>query len=561
MSDSTALCGVCCLRHLSKPSTGWCLECEEGLCIDCKEHHSLLKATRNHTIIPITEYQKLPQNVLEITRNCKKHNEILQIFCKKHDSPCCRKCIIETHNNCKNLIEIEDYIKDIKSSARFLEVEEMMNETDENIKRIRINREENLKSLQEEKKRIETDILQTRIKINNHLDKLQADLIQTLYAKVEKENEKIQQVLKSLEEKQCQIKEYQNTFENNKKYATDVQLFLSMKLMETNMVKDEEFIRSLIESESLCQVMLVMKDTFDTETITVSMPYIGKVDVDYSPSQVSIMKKKEKQAQMMMTKTTVRSIANFALKIEKKISACGYGVTGCTLLPHGKIAFANEKERNITVVKSDGSLDFKIGLYPYIPFDITYIPNTNTIAATSSNSNDIKIVDVNTKKVLKTYSLDSPCAGISYSEQKIILCSTKKGILELNQHNGSVKTIVSDKMDNYSHVSLLGDKIYYTKPNNKSVICCDLQGNIQWTFKNPTMTYPFGVTVDTDGNVYVVCNNSNNIVVISSDGQQHKQMLSSNDGVCLPNGLIYDRHNNQLLVTYYFNGAVLYNVT
>ncbi|CAG2210093.1 unnamed protein product [Mytilus edulis] len=76
-----------------------------------------------------------------------------------------------------------------------------------------------------------------------------------------------------------------------------------------------------------------------------------------------------------------------------------------------KLHFANEKERNITVVKSDGSLDFKINLYPYKPFDITYIPNTNTIAATSSNSNDIKIVDVNTKGVLKTYSLDSTCAA------------------------------------------------------------------------------------------------------------------------------------------------------
>ncbi|CAG2210091.1 unnamed protein product [Mytilus edulis] len=165
-------------------------ECEKGLCLDCKEHHSLLKATRNHNIIPITEYLRLPNYALEITRNCKFHNEVLQIFCKGHDCPCCRKCIIETHNNCKDLIEIEDYIKDVKSSARFQEVEEIMKETVENIKRIRINRYENLTSLQEEKNRIENDVVQTRIKINNHLDKLQADLIQDLYAKVEKENEK-----------------------------------------------------------------------------------------------------------------------------------------------------------------------------------------------------------------------------------------------------------------------------------------------------------------------------------------------------------------------------------
>ncbi|CAG2231317.1 unnamed protein product [Mytilus edulis] len=168
---------------------------------------------------------------------------------------------------------------------------------------------------------------------------------------------------------------------------------------------------------------------------------------------------------------------------------------------------------------------------------------------------------MDTKRVIKTYYINSLCTGISYSEKRLILCSAEKGILELNQHDGSVKTIVSDTMDHFSHITLLGDNIYYRKPNNNSVICCDIQGNIQWTFQNPTPFRPFGVTVDTDGNVYVACNNSHNVVVISSDGKQQKQLLSSKDGVEVPNGLIYDRHNNQLLVTYYFQGAVLYNVT
>ncbi|CAG2210096.1 unnamed protein product [Mytilus edulis] len=334
-----------------------------------------------------------------------------------------------------------------------------------------------------------------------------------------------------------------------------------MKQIENSIVKDEEFVESLIENRSICQVGLDLKYTIDTEFLTVGMPSIGQVGVDYSPRQVIIMKKKEMQAQTKATKAMIRPIANIALKIEKKISACGGGVTGCTLLPHGTIAFANEKKRNIIVVKYDGSLDFHIDLNPYAPFDITYIPNTNAITVTSKSSKDIKIVDINARGVLKTYCLDSPCAGISYSENKIILCSLEKGILELNQHDGSVKTIVSDKMDSFSHVACLGNKIYYTKSHNQSVICCDLQGNIQWTFKNPTMTYPIGVSVDTDGNVYVAFHYSRNVVVISSDGQQHKQMLSSKDGVYIPNGLIYDRHNNQLLVTNYSKGAVLYNVT
>ncbi|CAC5423042.1 unnamed protein product [Mytilus coruscus] len=265
MSDSTALCGLCIRRHLSKPSTVWCIDCYEGLCLDCKEHHSLLKATRNHNIISINEYQKLSRNVLEITQYCTKHDEIFQTFCKKHDCPCCRKCIIEAHNNCKDLIAIEDCIKDVKSSARFIELEEMLNEMAENIKKIRLNRQENLASLKKERKRIEQDIDQMRIQINNHLDKLQANVIQDLYAKEANEIKKIQDVLESLDEKQRKINDCQNDLVNIKKYASDVRLLLFLKQIENGMVKNEEFVQSMIDSEGLYQAVLVLKATIDTE--------------------------------------------------------------------------------------------------------------------------------------------------------------------------------------------------------------------------------------------------------------------------------------------------------
>ncbi|CAG2210100.1 unnamed protein product [Mytilus edulis] len=158
------------------------------------------------------------------------------------------------------------------------------------------------------------------------------------------------------------------------------------------------------------------------------------------------------------------------------------GVTGCTLLPHGKIAFANEMESSIIVVKADGLLDFKIDLKPFAPVDITYISKTNTIAVTARRSIDIKFVDVKTKRVLKTYSLDSPCSGITYTDERLMLCN-KTGIHELNQHDGSVKKIVSVNITSNAYVVVRGDKIYYTHLDNNSVTCCDFQGHIQWIFQ------------------------------------------------------------------------------
>jgi len=70
-----------------------------------------------------------------------------------------------------------------------------------------------------------------------------------------------------------------------------------------------------------------------------------------------------------------------------------------------------------------------------------------------------------------------------------------------------------------------------------------------------------GISVDNDGNVYVVGNVSNNVVVISADGQRHRQLLSKSDGLVNPVVLDYDRSTNKLLVVNERDTAFLFDVT
>ncbi|CAG2215526.1 unnamed protein product [Mytilus edulis] len=62
MASFSNSCGVCDLRHTNKPSIVWCTECDEGLCKECQEHHSLSKGTKNHKTLAITEYMNLPDD-------------------------------------------------------------------------------------------------------------------------------------------------------------------------------------------------------------------------------------------------------------------------------------------------------------------------------------------------------------------------------------------------------------------------------------------------------------------------------------------------------------------
>ena len=94
------------------------------------------------------------------------------------------------------------------------------------------------------------------------------------------------------------------------------------------------------------------------------------------------------------------------------------------------------------------------------------------------------------------------------------------------------------------------------------MICCDLHGRIQWEFKHErVLKSPCGITVDNDGNVNVVGYDSKNVVVISPDGQRHRQLLSSNDGLINPRVLDYDKYTNRLLVVNENRTAYLFDVT
>jgi sugar lactone lactonase YvrE len=133
----------------------------------------------------------------------------------------------------------------------------------------------------------------------------------------------------------------------------------------------------------------------------------------------------------------------------------------------------------------------------------------------------------------------------------------------LNLSDRYVSDIISSDMSGVSYVATSGDKLYYTNTTTHTVTCCDLHGTTQWKFKDQrVLQFPYGISVDNDGNVYVAGYFSNNVMVISPDGQRHRELLSSKDGLVNPCVLDYDKSTNRLLVVNdKINPAFLFDVT
>ncbi|CAC5389438.1 unnamed protein product [Mytilus coruscus] len=200
---------------------------------------------------------------------------------------------------------------------------------------------------------------------------------------------------------------------------------------------------------------------------------------------------------------------------------------------------------------------------PNIPYAIVFISDDNTLAVTSgySRNQSITIIDMQKKQIKKTISLYSSSYGITLKEKNMLYSAGNKGIRMINPFDGSIRDIVREKLPDACYLATLKDNVYHTNWGTNTVTCYNLQGKIQWTFLNRNvLKNPLGIDVDSDGNVYVVGFSSNNVVVISPDGQRHKEVLTAGDGLKSPSSLHYCRSMHQLLVANFLSTIFLFSL-
>lgn len=88
-----------------------------------------------------------------------------------------------------------------------------------------------------------------------------------------------------------------------------------------------------------------------------------------------------------------------------------------------------------------------------------------------------------------------------------------------------------------------------------------INGSCVWSFKdNLVFKWPRGITVDNEGQVYVVGASSSNVLIISADGKHYKEILTVADCLCSPSAIFFDKQKKELLVANAKQTAFLYSV-
>ena len=469
------------------------------------------------------------------------------MFCKSHDCPCCRKCIIENHKECKEIDIIADKIADVKTSVSIDDLQQQLIVISNNIKRIRENRQANADLIRQQKEKIEKDIRDLRETMNNHLDQLQEKLRREFMEVEVKTNNGIQELFTTLQRKEEEIDQSQINIENIKKYASELQAFLGLKQIQGISMKNANYMQSLEEDGNLKQTKLSFRVDDQIFKLLNNVNSFG--DIIIESGVLDIEAYKQIQAQQRLVSISVRSVNDVMIKLKQTIKTSHSDVRGCCILPSGKMVFTNYSPGEVIVLHKDGSMEFTIDITS-LTCDVTCI-DSNTIAVSVLGGNEqVVIIDLHQRSITRKINTRSDVSGIAYNDGSLICCANTKGIIRIDLKDNSITAVVRCCLPYWSHVTANGNNIYYTNHTSHKVTCCDMKGKVQWEFNDRNvLKSPRGIATNNNNNIYVIGCGSDNVVVLSPDEQNHKVVLSDCDGIYLPWGIHCDRASNQLLLT------------
>ncbi|CAG2233241.1 unnamed protein product [Mytilus edulis] len=315
-TSSTFICGVCDSQHITKYAQHWCPECEEGLCQNCLIFHNSSKLLRGHGVISIENYKQLPQYIRSIRQHCPDHDRKYQHYCPNHEIPCCPFCITTSHSKCNGLQVLEEVVKTSELSGQYDDMKQSLRDIGNNIERIKIDREENVKSILEQRKKFQSEITLVRQQINSHLDKLEEQAIENLKSTEDKVKHQIETLLSKLSTSSEEAKELGNIISAMSSYASDLQRFLGRKEIESKIAKSEEYISSLVKDGSLQQVTLNCSIDSNISGILSSISSLCTISTKTSKTNILLTNEKEKQAQIMTFPPRAQT-SIYDIKVEK----------------------------------------------------------------------------------------------------------------------------------------------------------------------------------------------------------------------------------------------------
>ncbi|VDI73862.1 Hypothetical predicted protein [Mytilus galloprovincialis] len=558
--SSKILCGPCGYEDNIKHAKKWCTNCEEGFCEDCEKVHRSTKMSRNHTLISVSDYQKIKD--FDISQTCVGHGKRYDLYCSVHDKPLCLDCV-DQHKSCSQLVSLDAVSANAKQSTALADLEDTINGALQNVGKFIKNQETSGNEFDKQESLIKNTIQLTREKLNQHLDLLEHNLIQDLSTKTFNCKSAYGKVIHQLNLADKKLSQLKEEMETMKQMASDVQVFLGTREINKTIGEEIKSIKGIINSTKNFEIKIEIDSSITSLLDCVNRLGIISVEERNFEFEFKDVKLDQAQKQLSIPARSSRRIVDLQLKCKvvikrERLKSC---VSGCLILPSGNIIIADFlRKRQMIEYGGQGQYVRAISCSGQ-PYYLTLI-DSDRIAVTYFSKNFMEIINLTTTQVQKIATTHE-CCGIAYDDGKLFVVEKQKGIVEYDL-SGKISNKLAIDTTNVMCIATTKDRIYYTKQQNNTIHCVSLRGDGIWQYQNELILAPRGVAVDDDLGVFVVGYESNNLSIMKSNEPNEQGidiLLKRTDGLIKPRAICYNKDRKELLVCNEGDGnAAVYNV-
>ena len=548
-------CGPCSQRGRTREAIHYCIDCPDYLCDGCKDYHCTLAVTRNHTImsgstIPVSARGK-PS--LGIICGCSKGQPV-EFYCNDHEEIICGACKTFNHHKCKTSSIKEksssyksSKLKRILAEIKSLEVKYERLKQDSTVSKKEVNKlkEDCQKEIKRYRKELDTIFDNLESNILTELDKWKQDR----HCHVDKNMSTIDAALNVLRVDCKRLEDAKRDDKKEAMFIADTQVSKSIqgyarKLAELEKdiekpnlaFKRNELLADLVAGVNSLGSLLSQRISDNQDTKLPGKPY--------STGSTKMLKdRKIKSRKEVNVKTD-----------EDKEDPC---IAGCTVMPNGHVVLCDYQNDQIKLLSDSWAITGRLKVK--FPWDLSVIDSSNVIVSSPDTMQLQKVQVFPKMKASRTIQLDRRCWGVAVSGQEIYTTchdNPGQGEVKVLDLQGNFKRRLGINPDgsylftcpNVITVSTSGEKIFVSNGDRFTITCLTPSGTVIYTYKDNDMRSPGGLICDSGDNVLVCGTYSDNVHIISPDGNKYRTLLTSEDGLSDPYSIVYKESEDTLIV-------------
>ena len=438
----TSKCGPCSFTDLDRDALVWCLVCKEGLCSDCKKYHTAIKVLKSHEMIPYENLRKLPQIAQDIRETCLEHDRKFEVYCSDHQESCCIKCrTTGIHKSCSNTVPLDDVIGDVKSSVAMRRIEEELSGLISKTGTIIENKESSIHLIEDQITDIKKDIQDMRERIEKNIREQFKKIEKKIDERKMEYETKTNDAITKLKENLKTAQNLRETIAQIKESASNLQIFLCLKELESMVSKEENRLSTILENGVLDNMTLRFIPSEQLEKL-VSIRCIGDIECETKPLDICLGG--HGQSVKKMESKQPSSIDIDDVKLEKR-TEMSFGdtttmVTNCVVLHSGSMLLTDFSDKSRLILYDANGSFLRYIQVESKPFDLAVF-NETVVAVTLTKAKKVLFIELNQGNVVKSFTMVGECYGIDHVANRFAVSVQGFGIQIFDDEGILIKTI------------------------------------------------------------------------------------------------------------------------